>query len=292
MFGYIQYDKPNLYIKDFELYRAMYCGVCKALGSVCGQIARLGLSYDAAFFSALLHNIKNKDVEIKKQSCITKFGVKHPMASVDELTEGVACMNTVLVYYKLSDDVADEKKGGVKRRIFRGAFDRAAKRYPAVAEIVDRNMRRQSEREKANCDSIDLAADATAVMLQELSDQLLGETATAATGALFYDIGKWIYLMDAADDYDEDRKKGNYNPFFAAYGCRDKTELVEKHGEDLRFLFNTLFFDMREKLAEIRFHFNRDLTDNILLKGLPKRTEYVVFGPSRKNKIDAWDKKM
>ena len=57
MFGYVQYDKPNLYIKDFELYRAMYCGVCKGIGATCGQIARTGLSYDAAFLNTLFHKI-------------------------------------------------------------------------------------------------------------------------------------------------------------------------------------------------------------------------------------------
>ena len=284
MFGYIQYDKPNLYIKDFELYRAMYCGVCKGLGAACGQIARLGLSYDAAFFSAILHNIKNEDVKIERQSCITKFGFTHPMALPDGLTEGVACLNTVLVYYKLSDDVADEKKGGLKRRMFRGPFGRAKKKHPAIAEIVDRNMRLQAVRERENCTSVDIAADATAVMLRELSDYLLGDSATPQTGALFYDIGKWIYLMDAADDYDEDVKKGRYNPFAAAYGCKDKAELQEKHGGDLRFLFNTLFYDMREQLSGIRFHFNRDLTDNILLRGLPMHTERIVFGTAGKGK--------
>ena len=278
MFGYIQYDKPYLYIKDFELYRAMYCGVCKGLSKACGQIARLGLSYDAAFFNAVLHNIKNTDVKIEKQSCITKFGFKHPMALVDELTEGVACLNTILVYYKLTDDVADERKGGLRRRAFRGAFSRAAARCPGIAESVERNMRLQAERENSLCDSIDLAADATAVMLCECSDILLQDAATPQSGALFYDIGKWIYLMDAADDYDEDAAKGRYNPFRAAYGCKDKRELLQSHGQDLRFLFNTLFYDMREQLSGIRFHFNRDLTDNIILRGLPQQTERIVFG--------------
>ncbi len=278
MFGYIQYDRPYLYIKDFELYRAMYCGVCKGLGRTCGQISRLGLSYDAAFFSALLHNIKNTDVKIEKQSCITKFGIKHPMALVDELTEGVACLNTVLVYYKLSDDIADEKKGGLRRKLFGGAFRRAAARHPAIAESVGRNMRLQAERERAGCASVDMAADATATMLRECSDLLLGEAATPQTGALFYDIGKWIYLTDAADDYDKDAEKGTYNPFRAAYGCANKAELLKKYGGELRFLFNTLFYDMREQLSQIRFHFNRDLTDNILLRGMPHRTEVVVFG--------------
>lgn len=277
MFGYVQYDKPNLYIKDFELHRAMYCGVCKGIGATCGQTARFALSYDAAFFSVILHNLKNTDVVVEKQSCFTKCFKKHPIAAVDELTEAVACMNTVLTYYKLTDDVEDEKKGGVRRKFFKKSFRRAAKRYPRMAEIVGKNMRLQSEREKNGCDSLDVAADATATMMSELSRYILEDYATEKTDALFYDIGKWIYLIDAADDYDKDIKKGNYNPFFVSYGCKNKEILLKEHKEDLRFLFNTLFYDMRENLSKIRFYFNRDLIDNILLRGLPFRTETIVF---------------
>lgn len=277
MFGYVQYDKPYLYIKDFELYRAMYCGVCKGIGETCGQVARLGLSYDAAFLSALLHNLKGVDVTVEKQACVKKLGARKPMAAVDELTKAVSCLNTVLLYYKLSDDVADEKKGGFKRKVFSRAFRRAKKLHPRIVEIVDGNMRLHSEREKAGCDSLDIAADATANMMAELSDYFLEEKATDETRGLFYDIGKWIYLIDAADDYDKDVKKGNYNPFYLAYGEADKQSLLEKHGEELRFLFNTLFFDMREKMSGIQFCFNRDLTDNVLLRGLPLKTETVVF---------------
>lgn len=277
MFGYVQYDKPYLYIKDFELYKSMYCGVCKGIGETCGQVARLGLSYDAAFLSVLLHNIKGVDVSIEKQSCIKKFGMKKPMAVTDDLTRAVSCLNTVLLYYKLTDDVADEKRGGFRRKVFSGGFRRAKKLHPRIVQIVDENMRTQAEREKARCDSADVAADATAKMLAELSDYLLEDKADENTRGLFYDIGKWIYLTDAADDYDKDVKKGNYNPFFLAYGAKDKAELLSSHGEDLRFLFNTLFYDMRERMSGIKFGFNRDLTDNVLLRGLPRKTEEVVF---------------
>ena len=61
MFGYVRYDMPNLYIKDFMLYKAMYCGLCKGIGASCGQAARVGLTYDVAFLSALLHNIAGID---------------------------------------------------------------------------------------------------------------------------------------------------------------------------------------------------------------------------------------
>lgn len=294
MFGYVQYDKPYLYIKDFELYKAMYCGVCKGIGETCGQVARMGLSYDAAFLSVLFHNLKGVDVTVEKQACLKKFGAKKPMAVTDELTKAVSCLNTVLLYYKLSDDVTDEKKGGFKRKVFARAFRRAKKLHPRIVEIVDENMRMQTEREKAACESVDMAADATANMMAELSDYLLEDKASEQSRGLFYDIGKWIYLVDAADDYDKDVKKGNYNPFYLAYGDADKRTFLKNHEEDLRFLFNTLFFDMREKMSGLRFYFNRDLTDNILLRGLPLKTETVVFGracPDTNKKIKEKGKK-
>ena len=71
MFGYVRADTPYLYIKDDELYRAMYCGVCKGIGQVCGQCARMGLSYDVTFLSVILHNIAGIDVKIEKSHCLT-----------------------------------------------------------------------------------------------------------------------------------------------------------------------------------------------------------------------------
>ena len=53
MFGYVRTDTPYLYIKDDTLYKAMYCGVCKGIGEVCGNSARMGLSYDVTFLSVI-----------------------------------------------------------------------------------------------------------------------------------------------------------------------------------------------------------------------------------------------
>lgn len=276
MFGYVQYEKPHLYFKDYELFRASYCGVCKGLGKSCGQLSRFGLSYDAAFLNVLFHNLKNTDFIIEKERCVKFFGGKHPIAQVDELTEKVACFNTFLLYYKLSDDVSDEKKGRIRRFFTSPAFRRAKKAQPELAEIVDRNMRLQGEREKiADC-SVDLAADATANMLQEAGRHVLGNAATEASDRLLYAVGKWIYVMDALDDYDKDLGKKTFNPF-RAYGCADRASLLREKKEELRFLFGTLFYEIRECLSELRFHFNRDLIDNILLRGLPMMTEKVAF---------------
>ena len=66
MFGYVKTDDQNLYIKDFVLYRSLYCGLCKSIGGTCGQKARLALNYDLTFLSAFFHNILGVDVQIEK----------------------------------------------------------------------------------------------------------------------------------------------------------------------------------------------------------------------------------
>lgn len=278
MFGYVRTDTPYLYIKDETLYKAMYCGVCKGIGEVCGHRARMGLSYDVTFLSVILHNIAGQDVTIEKQHCLTHCIRGKKMANVDELTRMLGAFNTELVYFKYSDDVADGDRGRGKRLWFKAGHKRAVKKYPEIANIVRENMEAQAKFEKSGIDSIDRAADATANMLAQFSDYVLGEKRTNCTHGLFYALGKWIYLIDALDDYDKDAKKGAYNPFRIAYGAESKDALMEKNGEEIRFVFQSLFGSIAEDLQGIRFRYNRDLSDNILLRGLPKTTNEIFCG--------------
>ncbi len=279
MFGYVRADTPYLYIKDDQLYRAMYCGVCKGIAEVCGQTARMGLSYDVTFFSVLLHNIAGVDVQIEKQHCLTHCIRARKMAETDELTRKLGALNTVLVYYKYTDDVADGDRGRGKRLWFKKGFRRAKRAYPEIERIVREHLALQEDIERAKTDSVDRAADPTACMTAAFSDYALGDKATEHTRGLFYAIGKWIYLIDALDDYDKDVKKGAYNPFALAYRAESRDALLQgKFGEEVRFVFDSLFLDIRERLAEITFHFNRDLSDNILLRGLPTVTRQVMQG--------------
>ncbi len=279
MFGYIRTDIPYLYIKDDTLYRAAYCGVCKGIAQVCGNAARMGLSYDLTFMSVILHNISGIDFRIEKQHCLTHCIRSRQMAEVDELTRKLGALNTVLAYYKYTDDIQDGDGGRGKRLFFKRGFARAKKAYPEIEKIVRENLTRQAEIEKANTASLDRSADSTANMLAEFSDYALADKATSNTRNLFYAVGKWIYLIDALDDYDKDLKKGAYNPFVAVYNAPSRVELLQgEKAEEVRFAFHSLFFDIRENLAGIKFHFNRDLSDNILLRGLPTETKRVMEG--------------
>ncbi len=285
MFGYVKYDLPNLCVKDVMLYKALYCGLCKGIARSSGQTARMGLTYDMAFLSALLHNMMGVNIVVEPQNCFEHAVKKRPIQKTDALTEELGALNTVLCYYKLTDDIADGEHGRGKRLWFKSGMRRARKKYPALVGLVEKFMREQRDAEKSKTASLDMAAEPTANMMKALSEHFLSDMGTPDSLALFYELGKWIYLIDALDDYEKDARKGNYNPFAAAYGKGTRAELMAAHGGDISFLFDTMFYSMREHLARITFHFNRDLTDNVILRGIPLETQRVMKGepPVRMN---------
>lgn len=285
MFGYLTTDRPHLYVKDDELYKALYCGLCKGIGKGCGQICRFTLSYDITFLSALAHNIKNIDVKATKQHCIAHPFSKKTMIVCDDLSVLLGYVNTLLTYYKLTDDIMDEKKGKLKRTLFSSGFRRTRNKHPQLFEIVEEQMKIQSETEKREEVSVDRAADPFAVMMRKIGDYVLGkEFTTEYTSELMYLLGKWVYLIDALDDVDKDVKKNNFNAFVKAYNVTSKRQLLKERQSDLNFIFSTLFSQMRYDLKNIKFYFNRDLTDNIILRGIVLTTQRLMNTSCEKEK--------
>lgn len=284
MFGYIHPERPHMFVKDEMLYKALYCGMCKSIKEGSGQMARTALTYDMAFMSALVHNIKADDVVIKKRRCALHPFKRRYMALPDETSVLLGCINTVLAYYKLLDDRLDGDKKGLFAFLYRRGYKKTVKKHPQVARIIADQLAEQAALEKAGCAVIDAACEPTAAMMKKLSAYILGDKSDAHTEGLFYDLGKWIYLADALDDYDKDVKKNRYNVLFNAYGKPTKAEAVALNGEEINFIFNSLFADMREHLASVKFHFNHDLTDNIILLGIPAKTRSLVYGKCREGK--------
>ena len=280
MFGYISPDAPYLFKKDETLYKALYCGLCKSIGAGCGQTARTALTYDMAFTSALVHNILGVDVKIEKARCCLHIFRRRPIAKVDDASIAIGCVNTVLAYFKLCDDKNDGDGRGILRHLYRRGYKKTLKRHPRVCEIVSEYTAEQERVEKSGCAVIDAACEPSANMMAALSDYLLKDRATEYTRKLFYALGKWVYLADALDDYDKDVKKGRYNVLYNAYGEKCKCGAVAKGKAEMEFIFDSLFADMRFALANIKFYFNHDLTDNIILRGIPLKTRALFYGKS------------
>ena len=276
-------DKPYLYMKDDTLYKALYCGVCKSMGGKCGQRARFTLTYDIAFLSAIAHNIIGKDVVIKKSRCIAHPITRRPIAKPDEISDTLGCVNIILAYYKLKDDIADENKGNLKSVIFKKGYKKAKKLYPNIDKIVKDCYTNLVKLEKENSDSVDMVSDCFAVMLQGISKEVFKDKATENTNALMYAVGKWIYLIDALDDYDKDVKSSNYNVFRLSYKAESYSDLIAKYENEIIFIFSGIFAQISENFNLIKSYFNNDLVSNILFRGIPKKTQTIINKGKKNN---------
>ena len=264
MFGYVKTDMPNMFVKDTVLYKAMYCGLCKGIGIVCGTKGRLLLNYDLTFLSLLVHNLLNVDVKIEKQRCIIHHIKKRPVAVPDKVTERIGALNVILAYHKLNDDVIDAGKGKFRRVVFLSAYKKAKKSEPVLDKIVEKHYKDLLAYEKAKGDSIDLSADPFATMMQGIM--------------------KWIYLVDAIDDFDKDKKKNNFNVFINSYPeISSKDNLMREKGSEIIFVFGTVLSTIKNLVNKLNFKFNHDLIDNILLRGLPMQTKQVMENKKWKN---------
>lgn len=284
MFGYVKTDFPNLYVKDTILYKSMYCGLCKGIGCACGNKGRLLLNYDLTFLSVFLHNVMGLDVKIEKQRCIIHHIKKRPVAVPDELTKRIGALNVILAHYKLNDDVMDNGKGRIARSFFNSSYKKAKKSEVELDKIVKERYAELVRYEKTCGDSVDMASDPFGNLMVDVVKVLMGDLFTEPIKEISYNLGKWIYLIDALDDFNKDKKKGNFNVFINKYPfVKDKEQLIKEKQQDLIYVFGSVLSTIAENAKKIDYKFNHDLTDNVLMRGLSMQTKMVMENEKCKN---------
>ena len=242
MFGYIRVSKGELKVKEFEMYKAVYCSLCKTLGKHYGFLSRLTLSYDFTFLALLNMSLKEGCNEIERKRCAFNPLKKCNYCKETDDFKMPSAVAMIMLYYKILDNIADEK--GLKKLgyicikpIFRGAYKKASKEYPCIKDIAEEYINTQSALEKANCNQMDEIADPTAKALSRIFMALSeDEMQKKVLDRLGYCMGRYIYLLDAACDFEEDKKKNKYNVL--RFTCENIDEVKEKIKPQLYFCIN------------------------------------------------------
>ncbi|MBE6698513.1 MAG: hypothetical protein E7581_08365 [Ruminococcaceae bacterium] len=282
MFGYVQIFQPELKIREYECYRGAYCGLCRQMGKCTGQCSRMTLRYDAAAMVLLRMAARGTQPVFEQKRCFLHPLTKAPVLAPCEETEAVSCMMAALAYHKCKDDMADEK--GAARL---GAYllypyfsylrRRAARCMPEIDRIAERGMQNFAQAEKQSGGSADIPANA----FGELMGNLLSYNTEGETHAILHELGsamgRWVFLLDAAEDYEDDVKKGRFNALHALYGDR---ELDEQHKKTLDMLLGAEIADAVAAADLIDWDGRDDLRAvvyNILCMGMPAQAGKVLF---------------
>jgi hypothetical protein len=217
LFGYIRACKPELKMKEFETYKAVYCSLCRRLGKSYGMLSRMTLSYDFTFLALLNMSLSDGCVAFEQKRCAFNPLKKCNYCKCDDALELPSAAAMIMLYYKILDNIADErgfKKLGfiMLKPIFSSAHKKAAKKYPDVESAVADYIMAQSEIEDENSDCLDAAADPTARVMGTILPLCSNDDGQKRVlERLGYCLGRYIYLLDAACDLPDDIKKDSYN---------------------------------------------------------------------------------
>jgi len=275
MFGYVRPVRDELKCRDFDLYRATYCGLCRTMRRRCGLIAPMVLNFDFAFLALLLAPAEGEKVSSCRRCHVPPFCRRH-MCEQSRALELAADESVILSYWQLRDKVRDQSfMRGLPARVLSAMLYRSCRKAAERQPEFDRKVREQLDAlhrlEEANCASIDRPADAFATLLQAAAPKTGNSGRDRAMGQLLYLLGRWIYLIDARDDLEEDRRNGTYNPIVLRYGqqpCDDPLALTLDHSLNL----------MRSACALLELGRQEALVQNVLFLGLPVIQRAVFDG--------------
>ena len=243
MFGYVRPFKGEMLVKEYDAYKGVYCQVCKALGEYYGALARLTLTYDCTFYALLALNQRDSAVRAVKKRCTcnpmkkcTYVCPANDDAYAAECFQKAAALCVIMTAHKLKDNIADENfvKGVGARFLYmlsRRAYKKAAGDFPWMADAVTAMMEAQYAAEHAEKISLDACSAPTAELLEKLCEELGNtESEKMVLRQVGYFLGRWVYIMDAADDLQDDLKKNGFNPFVHKLGLLEQTgkELTEE----------------------------------------------------------------
>jgi len=284
MFGYVNPDKPELKMREYEVYRACYCAVCKAIGRKSGQLPRLVLSYDLSFPALLLDALNPEPNRILRERCIAHPMRRHAIIAPNPVIDYAADMNVLLAYYNLKDKWTDEHDvgAGTASLLIGMAARRSASRWPLQADGISKQLACLQSLEKSGCDSADEVAEPFARVMEILfACPLVKDEATRkGLSWLGYNLGRWIYLLDALDDLEHDVKEGSYNPLLLQYGYKGGSVPAFRESIRERMAFSLLYplSEADKALKVLAIGKNAEILDNVIEAGLIRRTDEVLAG--------------
>lgn len=269
MFGYVRINKPELKIREYSTYKGLYCGICMALKENFGEISRLSLNYDMTFLQLVLTSLYEPKSDAYMARCIA-HPHKKEMIIENEISLYCAAMNVILSYFKLEDDINDDKsfkamagKVGISR-----AFKKAKAMYPEKTEFIKEKLEALYKLESEKSDDIDKLSSEFGHIMGELfrfKDDVFGKVLYR----LGFNLGKYIYIVDAFEDVKEDIEKNRYNPFSLKVNEESFKEWIK---DQVRFMLSCV----DRELDMLPIIVNKGIIDNIVYSGIVLRFEQAL----------------
>ena len=277
MFGYVTICKDCIDDTDYKTFMTYYCGLCKAMGKEGTQVSRLGLSYDITFLAIVLGALIPDEPKLYNSRCIAHPIKKHMEIHNDRAINYAANMGIMLSYLKFLDDWKDDKsiKALFLMLVYLPAIRRIKKRYGQKYDEIYGELKRLGVLEKQGA-NVDEAADCFSKILETLfkPDFIEDKTTLRILGWFGYNIGRWIYVIDAYNDMEKDFKSKSYNPFLI--GKKDAQTAKNEVFENTQTALTMNLAELSTTYELLKVYRNDGLIRHIIYTGLRQKQAQIL----------------
>ena len=276
MFGYVIPNINNLKVFENEIYKATYCGLCKEIKKNFGSLCRLNLSYDMVFLAIFFICYFDEKIEFEKKICALHPFKKRLFIKRSPSLEKVSNISIILFYYKLKDNFIDCKNfkkflNMFLMALFSKAHKKAKNNAKEIEKLTYNFIKEQAKVENKKNKSLDYYSHPTSDCIGKIFKMM--KKTQEREDALYrigYMLGKYIYLMDALDDLEKDRKNKNFNPILEINKNLDETI------KEVNFLLNFSISELTDSFETIFKEKQTIILNNVIYEGLSKNKEKLL----------------
>lgn len=270
MFGYIMPNEKELKVREYDVYKAYYCGLCKVLGKRYSVLMKNALSNDCTFLALLLSSLEQTRDEAVFSHCVFHPTRKLMVIKDDAYLSYAADINVLLTYYKLKDNSEDE--GDLPSKIgsaaLKGYFEKAKANSPKACQYIEQSLFKLKKLEEEKCEDIDLVSDAFASMMEGIAVSAPGTYGNELQLKwLFYNMGKYIYILDALDDMVKDEEKNSYNVFLLKHKNMKAKDIGLEIREQVQYNLAMSLNEASKAFELLPVYKNQGILRNIIYDG-------------------------
>lgn len=276
MFGYIQPYKDELKVKDVKAYQNVYCAVCNSLKKRYGVMYSMMLNYEVVFLYIYLQALTFQDKSDYKITCMLNPLRKVSYKINRELLNYTAFINVYLVQGKLKDDYNDDHS--ILSKILchflniSENYRQDCKKYSELVGKIDFYLSKLTELEKSKNVDIDDCSETMGHVLEDIVSFYLDfykiqVEARNEVEEIAYILGQWIYVTDAYDDYEKDKRSNSFNPFI-------KQNISDYKNVGIKLL-NLMNWNIRRIKSKVYFRDYNEIIDNVFEFGLQSKVHEI-----------------
>ncbi len=281
MFGFIRPVKPELKVREVERFQSVYCGLCHEIRRRYGQLQTGFLSYDMTFLALILQAVDTPSMEVEHLRCIASPIRRKNVAVSSDMLAYTADISVLLTYHKIEDTLQDES--GAKRmaavsleRLLRADYRKAQVCLPKLDAVIRQCLDELLILEQQQVPSLDRTADTFARILQAIVPEGQPEPVRRVMEQMFYHTGRWLYLIDACADLEDDFRTGSYNPVRLRFELETPDLSLVK--EQMERTLERSLLDIHNACQLLPLCQDEGLIGNIIDLGLPLITRQVLDG--------------